>query len=370
VVSGSVGSRFQRIFDWKIPVILALVEALTHFGVIQGDSSGYIAMVKLFRGTATLQEMQVVGWHGILRPIAPLFAVPFSFVVSYGSAIAIVDTAFLLLGTYMMYQLGSRLFGSEEGFVSAVVFASALPVLAYGAAVLTDGPGYAMLVTLVFVVLFVLPERQDVRTAILAGALIGLGILTKETNFIVILFLWILYLTDRSKLKLSNVLILTCVTLLISFGWAQYIGYSHFRMYQEGGIQYGTPGYKGPLLHPRLFLQSLEYAFSPILLAFAFIGFFYVEDSKFKPILEILFSTGMLILLWPTLPEHRLTFLSFPAIIPLAAFAISCASTILGGRPFFRTITRNRLVWLALLLIGIVAYSNLIGLRLIRLIRP
>jgi 4-amino-4-deoxy-L-arabinose transferase-like glycosyltransferase len=224
-----------------------------------------------------------------------------------------------------------------------------------------------MLVTLVFVVLFVLPERQDVRTAILVGALLGFGILTKETICVVILFLWVLFLTDRRKLKLSNVLIVTGVALLISFAWAQYIGYSHFRVYQEGGLEYGTPGYKGPLLHPRLFLLSSVYAFSPVLLPFAFMGFFYVEDSRFKVICEILFSTGMLILLWPTLPEGRLTFLTFPAIIPLAAFAVSRASTILGGRPFFRIITRNRLVWFALLLICIALYNNLLGLRLIRL---
>jgi 4-amino-4-deoxy-L-arabinose transferase-like glycosyltransferase len=301
-----------------------------------------------------------------------LFAVPFSFVVGYDSAIAIVDTAFLMLGTYMMYKLGSRLFGSEEGFISAVAFATALPVLAYGAAVLTDGPGYAMLVTLVFAVLFILPERQDAKTAILVGALIGVGILTKEWNVVVVLFLWVLFLSDRSKLKLSNVLIATVVALLISFGWAQYIGHSYFGFYREGmqygGMQYGgSPGYKGPLLHPRLFLLSLEYAFSPLLLGFAFIGFFYVENSRFKVIFEILFSAGMLILLWPTLPEHRFTFLAFPAIIPLAAFAISRASATLAERPFFRTITRNRLVWLTLILIVIVFYTNLAGLRLIRL---
>jgi hypothetical protein len=53
--------------------------------------------------------------------------------------------------------------------------------------------------------------------------------------------------------------------------------------------------------------------------------------------------------------------------MPLAAFAISRASAILAERPFFRIITRNRLVWLTLILIVIVFYTNLAGLRLIRL---
>ena len=363
----STKDRFKHIFgDWRIPVLLALVEGLTHFGVLQGDSEGYTNMVKLFRGTATLQEAQVIHWHGILRPIVPLLAVPFSFLISYRSAVAFVNVAFILLGTYMAYQLGRKLFGEEEGFISAIVFASSVPILAYGTAVLTDGAGYAMLGTLIFVVLFLLPEKQDVRTAIITGVLVGLGILTKETNFIVILLLWVNFLINRNKLKLSSAIIVTAIALLISFSWAQYVGHSYLQFYGEG-LEYNTPGYKGPLLHLNIFVLSLQYAYSFILLPFAFLGFFYVEDEKFKTLLEILFSTGILVLLWPTLPEGRFTFLTYPAMIPFAAFAISRASTILAQRPFFRRLTSNRVLWLGLILIAVIVYNNLSGLKLFRL---
>jgi 4-amino-4-deoxy-L-arabinose transferase-like glycosyltransferase len=357
--------RFQ-IWDWKIPVLLALVEGLTHFGVLQGDSEGYTNMVELFRGTATLQQAQVLHWHGILRPIVPLLAVPFSFLVTDRSAVAIVNVAFVLLGTYMVYQLGKRLFGKEEAFITALVFASSVPILAYGTAVLTDGAGYAMLGTLIFIVLFVLPEKQDVRTAIITGLLIGLGILTKETNFIVVLLLWVNFLINRNKLKASSTIIITAIALLISFSWAQYVGHSYLQFYGEG-LEYNTPGYKGPLLHLNIFVLSWQYAYSFILLPFAFLGFFYVEDEKFKTLLEILFSTGILVLLWPTLPEGRFTFLTFPAIIPFAAFAISRASTILAERPFFKRLISNRVLWIGLILAAVILYNNLSGLKLFRL---
>lgn len=81
--------------------------------------------------------------------MVPLLSVPLSFVIDYGHAIALVNMGFIVLGTIMTYFLVTRLFHQEVGSVAAISFASAIPVLAYGVAVLTDGAGYAMLVTVV-----------------------------------------------------------------------------------------------------------------------------------------------------------------------------------------------------------------------------
>lgn len=356
----------SRLWDWRIPVLIAIVEGLTHFGVLQGDSEGYTNMVELFRRTASLQQAQVVHWHGILRPVVPLLAVPLSFLMSDRSAVALVNVAFIALGTFMMYKVVMKLFGQREAFISAVIFATALPVLAYGTAVLTDGAGYAMLITLTFVVLFLLPEKQDLRTAVASGFLIGLGILTKETNFIAIVLLWVYFLINRDKLKPVNVILISAIALAISFGWSHLVNHSYLQFYGEG-LEYNTPGYKGPILHLNIFVLSWQYAYSFILLPFVVLGFFLVENEKFKTIMEILFSTGLLVFLWPTLPEGRFTFLTCPAIIPLAGYSISKASTILADRPFFGRLTRNHLFWVAAILIAIVAYNNISGLKLIRL---
>jgi 4-amino-4-deoxy-L-arabinose transferase-like glycosyltransferase len=348
---------------WLSPVVLALLECLTHFGELQGDSPGYIDMVKLFRGTATGQEAQVFSWHGMLRPIVPILAIPFSYFVSYSAAIAIVNVGFILLGTYVTYLFGKKLFGVREGLICSVGFATALPVLAYGVAVLTDGAGYTMLIVLTYVILFVVPERQTIAIATLAGMLTGIGILTKETNFVVLLLLWALFLLNRKNLKLSNVLFITGIALLISFGWAQFIGHSYVQYYSEG-LQYGSPGYKGIVLHPRLFLLSLEYAFA-ILIPFAIVGFFYVKDVSFKALVEVLFSIGVLLVLWPTLPEDRLTFLLFPAVIPLGAYGMTQAADIMSKRPLFRNLSNK--TWLILLVLALIGLNNILAHRLVRL---
>ena len=88
---------------------LAPVECPTHFGSIQGDSFGYIDLVKLFRVTATPQEVLVAHWHGMLRPVVPLLAVPLSFVTDYPTAIILVNTCLILAANLVMYAFGKRL---------------------------------------------------------------------------------------------------------------------------------------------------------------------------------------------------------------------------------------------------------------------
>ncbi len=134
--------------SWKLPALVAVLEGITHFGTIQGDSIAYINIVKYLRGAGNSEIFQA---HFILRPVVPVLAFPLSFILSYRSAIALVNLGFIVFGTVMTYFLGREMFDEEIGSISAISFACAVPVLAYGVAALTDGAGYAMLVTLIYV---------------------------------------------------------------------------------------------------------------------------------------------------------------------------------------------------------------------------
>ena len=333
----------------------ALIECITHFGSVQGDSSGYVDMVKLFRGTATPQEALIAGWHGMLRPVIPLLAVPVSFVAGYPTAIAAVNTVFVVIGTLFMYKFGTKLLTPEIGFISAIAFASATPVLTYGAAVLTDGPGYVMLIVLFYLIVFLLPEKNSLEFACLIGLLLAVGILTKETTVILLIFTPLFYLANRARLKLQNVIVILLLGLAIPLGWAQAIGQSYFGYYSVG-VAYAGSGYEGPLLHARLFMLSAIVAFA-ILLPFAFMAFFTLKDkSIFETICLVLLSAGLIVLGWPTLPESRLTFYTFPAVIPLAALGVTQACEVLADRPFFRFLTKKQ--WLILVLLLIIISTN------------
>ena len=335
--------------------LFALLECLTHFGVIQGDSPGYIDMVKLFRGTATAQEALVVQWHGMLRPVVPLLAVPISFLTDYANAIAAVDTVFILVGTLFMYRFAAKLFSDQIGLVAALGFASAAPVLGYGAAVLTDGPGYAMLIVLVYMVVFVLPRKQGVVSGALLGVLLGVAVLTKETNAIIFVFLPLFYLLNRDRFNLRSVIIVMVLGLVIPLAWSEAIHHSYLMFYGEG-LTYAGSGYQGPMLHPRLFMISVVLAFT-LLVPFGFMAFFTLEDvSAFKTLALVLLCSGALVLAWPTLPETRLTFLIFPAVVPFSAVGIGQAAESLSKRPLLSAFSREQ--WLAFILLAVIAVTN------------
>lgn len=294
-------------------------------------------------------------WHGILRPVVPLLAVPVSFITSYANAIAAVNTAFILLGTLFTYLFAKKLLGAEVGFVSAIGFASAAPVLGYGTAVLTDGAGYAMLIVLFYLSVFVLPEKNSLRTASAVGVLAAIGMLTKETTSVVLIFLILFFFANRGRLNLRHLFVVVVLGFAIPLAWSQVVGHSYLGFYGEG-LAYAGSGYNGPLLHPRLFAISAFLAFT-LLLPFAFMAFFTLKDAAaFKVICLILFSTGLLVLAWPTLPESRFTFLTFPAVIPLAGLGVVQAAESLAERPWFRTLSKRQ--WLLVMLLVIVISTN------------
>jgi len=359
-MAGSKQGVLGAFGTWKVPVLFALSEGLTHFGIWLGDSSGYVNIVKLIRGIANAEEARVFQWHGMLRPVVPFLAVPFSYLVDYRDAIAVVNLGFFLLGTLFTYLLARELLGNDVAFISAVCFASAVPSLAFGTAVLTDGPGYAVQAILLYFVLHVLEEKRDTCTSVLAGVLIGIGILVKETTFIVLIFLVFRFFLRRGRLRIPQMMLIAIIGIGIPMGWAQLIGQSYLGFYGEG-LAYRSPGYKGALVHPTLFALSAVYAFY-LCLPFAFMAFFMINDDAFKTICEILVSAGVLLVLWPTSPESRFTFLTFPAVLPLAAYGMCQASQILCKRPWLKMISEKS--WLTLLLMATVFYTNIVTFRL------
>ena len=340
---------------WMIPVLVAVLEGLTHFGIWHGDSSGYVSMTKLFRGTASIDEALVTHWHGIVRPMVPFLAVPLSYATSYKDAIATVNLGFFVLGTFFVYLFTKKLLNSQAALISGLCFASAFPNLMVGAAVLTDGPGYAMEIVVIYFLLFVLEKKRDLGSSLLAGALIGIAVLTKETNLIILpVFLLLRFFLHRDRLTVSTMLLTLILAIAIPLTWSQLVGYNYLTFYREG-LAYITPGYKGALTNPILFSLSFVYAFA-LCIPFAFMGFFLVDDGKFKILLEILLSAGVLLLLWPTNPEYRFAFLTFPATLPLAASGISQATQVLSRRPWFNRLGQR--AWLILLLILIMIITN------------
>ena len=350
---GFFGDKTLRAWSLWVPLLVAFLEGLTHFGKLYGDSNGYIFILRVFRGVASPEEGAVVGWHGILRPVVPVLAVPLSFLFGYRDSIAIVNLALLLAGTVVVYVFVEKLFDSQLATISAILFATSVPVLVYSVAVLTDGAGYTFLVFGIVAILFWVEER-GFGSWLLVGALVGVAMLAKETTVVLFIFLLIRLIEKRSMKQLKLTIVVAAIGLLLAGVWSIAIGYNYFQFYQAGLVFHGV-GYKGALVNPREFLISLVHAFY-FVLPFAFIGFFKVDNKRFKVLLEIFISVLPLLMLWPTLPEGRFAFLLFPAMLPLASVGLAEASASLGERPLLGKIQAK--YWLFLFVLAIVVFNN------------
>lgn len=344
-------------FDWKIPTILAFAEGATHFASFQGDSTSYVNLVKTFRGTATPTERSVMSTYFVLRPVVSALAVPLSYLMSYANAIAAVNLGFLLLGTYVVYRFVNKLMMRRDAALAAsVCYASAFANLVFGVAVLADGAGFAMLIVTLYAILFLL---RDIRSSLLVGLILGSSILTKETDLIAVVFLFVHYLRVRGNTPFMPFVVVAAVGLGLAFSWSTVVGFSYLRLYLLQ-FAYATPGYKGTLVMPKLAASQIWNAFN-FTLPFAFMALFLVSDDQFKSAIECTLPSLVLFLASPTYIQSRFTFLAFPGILLLAAFGIVEAADVLARRPWFGKLSKEH--WLLFLLFMLVLYTNVITFR-------
>lgn len=357
----------------KTPIVLvlsfALLEGLTHFGNLHGDSMGYISMVHWFMGQATAEEAIVhwrgigqgntydeplLSWHGFLRPVVPGLATPLAFIFGASTAIAIVNLGFLLLGTFFTYLFTARFFKNDLlGYIAGVCYASAGPTLVWGVAVQTDGPAYAMLAVMFYTLCFW--SRPGVKSGIVTGVLLGLSLLVKEITIVLAFLMLFLLLSQRTKERLTYTIVALGIAAAISLSWGLLVvGKTYLSFYGEG-IRYAGGAYAGAFAYPVIFYDTITRGFHA-LIPFLILGFFLVEDKHLKVLVRILLAGSVLLLAWPTLPEIRFTFILFPVVIPLAAFGMDHAATILANRTWFRLFTKTQ--WVGIILAGIILYTN------------
>lgn len=339
--------------------LLAILEGFTHFGAWHGDSINYVSITHIFMGTATPLEATTAHWHGFLRPIAPILAAPLSFVLETRTAIATVNLSFLVIGTVFTYLLVSRLLNNDLfGFMAGLFYASATPNLIWGVAILTDGPGYAMLAVGYY--WLICHFKPNLKISLLTGFLLTFCLLVKETNIILIAYLGIQWLSDSGNRRknLPYYVLPVLMAALVTSLWMFVAKISYLDFFNIG-IEYAG-GYSSPLLQPKVFISSVIRAFY-VLLPFACIGLFQLLDREMKQHLRILLSGLALIIPWSSMPDPRYTFILYPSVISMAVIGVNHASQTLANWSWFRSINKQQ--WNTIFVFTIIACLNLIALK-------
>lgn len=352
-------------------VIFSLVEGLTHFGQAYPDSPGYVSTAHLFQGREAL-----VGSADfrLLRPVIPFLASIVNYFVNIRFSFAIVNLILWCAAAVVMFYFTKLLTkDSYSSLFSAALFTSAIPMLLFGDAVLTDMGGYFFILLGIFLVVKWDIPRAPIQRVCLASLILAVGVLTRESVASVLIFAvaWTI-LSNRTRGSLARAAILFVIPLAIALSWSYIVGVSYTAWYSQGGLAFAAAHQHLSKVQKILrFVGSVQYSFGrfPEVLALAGLGLLAVHDrNKLKIQISIWIGALAIIFAWPII-DTRFTFILFPSIFPLAGAGLEEAYKIIFRSklvqeiwPSFPDSPRSRYMFL-LLVLGFYALVTNITLK-------
>jgi len=331
VVSGFVCKWFtaRRRYFLSVLIIISLLESFTHFDSLFPDSADYLAIGQ------SIQRGFFIGDFRLLRPVVPLLSVGLAEFTSLKVAFGLVNVGFWVACTLLFYYFSLHMsldaFGS---FISAGFFACSVPMLRYGAAVLTDTPSYFFILLIICMMFIWNLNDVSIGRLSLLTLLVAVGLLTKETvlSCFLILFCWILlsrrlYWKPLMAFGLSGVLV---------FLWSLFVGVSYLTL-ASAQLSYANASQHFSMLGKAVFwLYSIRVAFTipvAVLTLIGILAFIKLGSNReiLKKHLAMLFGFSAFLLLIVPVVDYRISFIMFPTILTLAAGGTITLSEWLGA---------------------------------------
>ncbi len=340
---------------------LSLAEGLTHFGQAYPDSPGYIDGAHFFQGKATIAPSSTN--FRLLRPVIPFIASVLNHFLDIRTSFAIVNLVLWCAAAILMFYFTKMITKDlNAALFSSTAFTTAIPLLIFGDAVLTDMAGYFFILFGTFLAIKWDLPRASLRRVCIAGLIIALGVLCRESVASVLIF--VLAWTVLSKGSISRIIILFSVSIGIPILASLVVGVSYIAWYTQGGLLFAAANQQlGPVDRALRLAGSFLYAFGryPQIILLAGLGLLATKDKAYLKIhISIWIGALAILLAWPVV-DTRFTFMLFPSILPLAgegvrgAYDIVMKSRLFSGLwPSFRESKRSRFMFL-LLVVGVCA---------------
>lgn len=305
------------------------------------DSIGYLNTVELLRGNldpSLLPELLQRGY--LLRSLGSLIAFPLSYIFGVWNAFVVENSILYLLSVVFMYAAVEKLYSSKIAFYAAVLYASSPVLTTFGLAILQDMGIWFFYIGSVYLTLRFFGvggtnenETRPGNVYLFAfGVFVGLGMLMKESAIAGLFFFILVLLFSRHHSKHSvpkKIMILAIVFVATALPLAvnesityTYFNNSHFNSWDSDS---------GPKIIHTLgqtvynLVKSFVMAFN-VLIPLFLIGYYKEwkqhEHGNFAILTMLLLSSLPIVVGWPW-NATRFAFLTFPAIIPLAAYGIS-----------------------------------------------
>lgn len=318
-------------------VIFSLAEGLTHYGQVYPDSPGYVAAAHFFQGRATATGATA---FRLLRPIAPFLASLINYFVDIRASFAIVNLVFWCSSAVLMFYFTKLLTkDTNASLLSSALFTSAIPMLLFADAVLTDMAGYFFILFGIYLVIRWDLPRATLKRVCVAGLVLGVGILARESVAAVLIFALAWAILSRGSIP--RTIIFCLIPVGISVLWSSAMGVSYLAWYAEGGLAFAAVNQHLSLLQKAYrLLGSIQYSFggSPEVLILAALGLLRIQNKGYLKIqISILIGTFAIIFAWPII-DNRFTFILFPSIFPLAGSGLGEAYNLIFKSKLVQTI--------------------------------
>lgn len=351
-------------------IVLTLGEGVTHFGQIFPDSLSYIPTALSFLGKNVPPCVAPQCKYRLLRPIVPAVAALLSQLFDIRTAFAIENLAFWLATALLMFHFTQVLSKKvTEAAIAAVLFATATPVLVYGAAVLTDSAGFFFTMLGVYLVVIWDLMNADWIRVVLASAIVSIGILSRETvaGVLFVAIIWTLF----TKGSWRRLVVFVAIPTLVALSWSHLVGVSYLAWAGLNVKVAAQVNQLAPAQRVRPFGITIEEAFRPEVLALAFLGFIQLARGRIlKAYLAILLGLGASVALAPAGFDVRYSFIVFPAILPLAATGVTYLTNLIAYSPLASTLRlseKNRwrilILFPPLVVLILVVVNNISTLR-------
>jgi len=318
-------------------VIFSLAEGLTHYGQVYPDSPGYIAAAHFFQGRATATGATA---FRLLRPLVPFLASLANYFVDIRTSFAIVNLVFWCAGAVLMFYFAKLLTkDTNASLLSSALFTSAIPMLLFADAVLTDMAGYFFILFGIYLVIRWDLPRATLKRVCIAGLVLGVGILARESvaAVLIVTLAW----TILSRGSITRTIIFCLIPVGISVLWSSAMGVSYLAWYAQGGLAYAAVNQHLTLLQRTYrLLGSMQYAFGrfPEVLILAALGLLRIQSKRYLKIhISILIGTLAIIFAWPVI-DTRFTFILFSSIFPLAGSGLEEAYNLIFKSRLVQTI--------------------------------
>ncbi len=220
-------ARVLAALSWAIPLILAVLLFSVQGVELSPDGSLYMTLgLNLQKGLGYIDS----AWnqYTFRGPVFPaLLGMTFAlFGASVQSALWLVRL-FFVLNTLLVYWVGVRLAGKLAGFIAALLVLSSFVLHLSSARVHLDSvaPFFVLLSCLLVFIGF---EQGRNIYLLLAGAVLGVAILTKDTAVLYVGLPFLLFLFTpqyRDRVRLRGILLFVMALLAIMLTWLVYVIY-------------------------------------------------------------------------------------------------------------------------------------------------